>query len=134
MMYEFLNVLLKSICWIFTFVIIMDMNLQFYFLFQYFPVLGTGKYKPDRMGFEMRPYFFVLFFCLFVCFKTRSLFVFLCSSFLIYLFLIKNFHLLPSSHFPSSPPTPLRVPLQSKEQSGFHALWEVQGPPPSIQV
>ena len=32
------------------------------------------------------------------------------------------------------PPFPLPLPLQFKEQSGFPALWEVQGPPCSIQV
>ena len=35
-----------------------------------------------------------------------------------------------SSHFSPIPPITLPLPLQSKEQSGFPALWEVQGPPP----
>ena len=51
-----------------------------------------------------------------------------------YLFLLKNFRLLPTSHFPPPPPTPLPFSVQSKEQLGFPALWEVQGPPSSIQV
>ena len=31
-------------------------------------------------------------------------------------------------------PLPLHLPLQSQEQSGFPALWEIQVPSPSLQV
>ena len=57
-----------------------------------------------------------------------------CWIFFPYLFIYKNFHFLPSSHTLPLPPLPLLLPLQSQEQSGFPALWEVQVPPPSFQV
>ena len=57
--------------------------------------------------------------------------IFFISPYIFLLLLKISASLFPLST-PHSPPLPL--PLQFKEQSGFPALWEVQGPPPSIQV
>ena len=62
---------------------------------------------------------------------SLSGFIYLYIKYL-HLILIKNYHLFSSYIFPLPPY--LALLLQSKKQSGFPALWEGQGPPPSFQV